>query len=99
MAEAKYPQLHIHVLQCKCGALIEDRTYLSDEYDTGDGGEIDHTCKCGVYYKRSRNVIAKGGKWRDDLHRTEYPDFTGAKIVAGKPERTVIITPLEKAQC
>lgn len=97
MSAAKYPQLHIHVLQCACGALIEDRTYLSDQYDTGNGGEIDHTCKCGVYYKRARNVISKGGKWRDDLHRTEYPEPTEIKRDGMRIEPQVIIKPLENA--
>lgn len=76
-----YPQEHVNVYACKCGNEIEHHEYFHDEYEHGDGGELDITCTCGAYYKRVRNVLNSGGRFVRSLAKQVEPYLGDGRVI------------------
>lgn len=63
-----YPHVLLSLYECVCGAEIVHEIVLTDEYDSGDGGELDIDCPgCGKYYKRCYRITEAGGRYKKSM--------------------------------
>lgn len=77
-----YPHEYVSLYECTCGAEIAHTQTFTDQYDSGDGGELDLTCECGRYYKRVYRVLEAGGRYKGYMaKRFEWPATPGRVTV------------------